>query len=185
MQRVLIMSRVGKYPVEILDGVEVNLQGQLLKTKGPKGELSYNVPKKVKITHDNDNKQLSFEPADESKEARSLWGTCRSIASNMVVGVKDGFKIELQLQGVGYRAQAQGKLLTLFLGYSHDIKMAMPETITVETPTPTEIIVSGVDKQLVGQIAAEIRAFRKPEPYKGKGVRRKGEFVRRKEGKKK
>lgn len=178
------MSRVGKNPVA-LEGVELNLEGQNITVKGPLGELSFKSPKQVKVSHDNDNNTLVFEPVSQSKEARSLWGTVRARVQNMVTGVKDGYKIELELKGVGYRAKLNGKYLDLFLGYSHNIKFAVPESVTIVTPTQTEIIVSGADKQMVGQIAAEIRSFRKPEPYKGKGVHRKGDFVRRKEGKKK
>jgi len=177
------MSKVGKVPVAILEGVSVEISGQTLKFKGAQGELSYVVPKQVTVS--NDNNQLVFAPANDSKEARALWGTSRSQVENMVTGVKDGFKIEMELKGTGYRAKLNGKLLELSLGYSHDIKFAIPADVKIEVPSQTEIIVSGVDKQKVGQIAAEIRSFRPPEPYKGKGVHRKGDFVRRKEGKKK
>ena len=182
MQRVLIMSRAGKYPVAT-KGVQVQVQGQKVTVKGPKGELSFTVPDVVKFSHAND--EFSFEPKNESKEARMQWGTSRRVIGNMIKGVQEGFAITLDLVGVGYRAAAQGNLLNLFLGYSHEIKFAVPAGITVQTPQQTEVIISGADKQLVGQIAAEIRQLRKPEPYKGKGVRRRGEFVRRKEGKKK
>lgn len=176
------MSRVGKLPVATA-GAQVEIAGQLIKIKGPKGELSFDLPKEVNVEFAND--ELVFKPVDDSREARSLWGTARSRVNNMVQGVKEGYKIELELQGTGFRAKANGKILDLFLGYSHDIKFALPQEINVTTPSATEIVVEGADKQLVGQIAAEIRSFRKPEPYKGKGVRRKGEYVRRKEGKKK
>jgi large subunit ribosomal protein L6 len=179
------MSKIGKVPVAILEGVSTEISGQKLKVKGPLGELSYVVPKQVSIAHDNDNNQLVFAPANESKEARALWGTARSHVSNLISGVKDGFKIEMELKGTGYRAKLSGQFLDLSLGYSHDIKFAIPSDVKIEVPSQTEIIVSGVDKQKVGQIAAEIRKFRPPEPYKGKGVHRKGDFVRRKEGKKK
>lgn len=177
------MSKVGKVPVAILDGVSAEISGQALKIKGPQGELSYVVPKQVSVS--NDNNQLVFAPANDSKEARALWGTARSHVNNLINGVKDGFKIEMELKGTGYRAKLNGKFLDLSLGYSHDIKFAIPADVKIEVPSQTEIIVSGVDKQKVGQIAAEIRKFRPPEPYKGKGVHRKGDFVRRKEGKKK
>lgn len=179
------MSKIGKNPVAILEGVTTELSGQNLKVKGPLGELSYKVPKQVNIVHDNDNNQLVFSPANESKEARTFWGTSRSIVQNLVTGVKEGFKIELELKGTGYRAKLNGQFIDLSLGFSHDIKFAVPSDVKVEVPSQTEIIISGVDKQKVGQIAAEIRKFRPPEPYKGKGVHRKGDFVRRKEGKKK
>jgi len=179
------MSKVGKVPVKVLDGVQVELAGQELKIKGAQGELSFSVPKQVNVAYDNDNKEVVFTPANDSKEARALWGTTRSRVQNMVVGAKDGYKIEMELKGTGYRAKLNGKLLELSLGYSHDIKFGIPGDVKIEVPSQTEIIVSGVDKQKVGQIAAEIRSFRPPEPYKGKGVHRKGDFVRRKEGKKK
>lgn len=179
------MSRIGKNPVTLLDGVSAEINGRDIKVKGPLGELSFKLPKLVTVEHDNDNKQLVFAPVDESKEAQALWGTTRSCIDSMVTGVKEGFKIELVLIGTGYRAKVNGNYLDLFLGYSHDIKFAIPKEVKIETPSQTEIIVSGNDKQLVGQIAAEIRSYRKPEPYKGKGVHRKGEFNRRKEGKKK
>lgn len=178
-----IMSKVGKVPVKVLDGVQVELVGQNLKVKGAQGELTFTVPKQVTIA--NDNNELVFAPANDSKEARALWGTSRSHVENMVTGVKDGFKIEMELKGTGYRAKLNGKYLELSLGYSHDIKIGIPADVKIEVPSQTEIIVSGVDKQKVGQFAAEIRSFRPPEPYKGKGVHRKGDFVRRKEGKKK
>lgn len=178
------MSRIGKNPVNV-EGVEVNLQGQKVTVKGPQGELSFDVPKQVNVKHDNDNNNLVFTPANETKEARALWGTSRSVINSMIAGVKEGFKIELELKGVGYKAKVNGKFLDLALGFSHDIKIGIPETLKVITPSATEIIIEGVDKQLVGQFAAEIRSYRKPEPYKGKGVHRKGEYVRRKEGKKK
>jgi len=177
------MSKVGKVPVKIQDGVQVELVGQELKVKGAKGELTFTVPKQVTIA--NDNNELVFAPANDSKEARALWGTSRSRVENMVVGVKDGFKIDMELKGTGYRAKLNGIYLELSLGYSHDIKIAIPTDVKIEVPSQTEINVSGVDKQKVGQFAAEIRSFRPPEPYKGKGVHRKGDFVRRKEGKKK
>ncbi len=179
------MSKVGKNPVAILEGVSAEISGQELKIKGPQGELSFTVPREVNFEHDNDNSQLVFSPANDSKEARALWGTARSHVNNMVQGVKEGFKIELILKGTGYRAKLNGQFVDLSLGYSHDIKFAIPSDLKVEVPSQTEIIISGVDKQKVGQIAAEIRSYRKPEPYKGKGVHRKGDFVRRKEGKKK
>ena len=179
------MSKVGKVPVKVLDGVQVELVGQELKIKGAQGELTFSVPKQVTVVNDNDNKEIVFAPANDSKEARALWGTTRSRVQNMVTGAKEGYKIEMELKGTGYRAKLNGQLLELSLGYSHDIKFGIPKDVKIEVPSQTEIIVSGVDKQKVGQIAAEIRSFRPPEPYKGKGVHRKGDFVRRKEGKKK
>ena len=179
------MSRVGKNPVTLVEGVTAEVNGQTVKVKGPLGELSFEVSKLVSVKHDNDNNQLVFAPVEETKDARALWGTARSRVQNMVTGVKDGYKIELQLVGTGYRAKVNGKFLDLELGFSHNIKIAIPSEAKIETPSQTDIIVSGNDKQLVGQIAAEIRSYRKPEPYKGKGVHRKGEYNRRKEGKKK
>lgn len=179
------MSRVGKNPVSLVDGVTAEINGQTIKVKGPNGELSFEVHRLVTVAHDNDNNTIVFTPVDDSNKARANWGTARSRVQNMVVGVKDGYKIELQLVGTGYRAKVNGNFLDLELGYSHHIKFAIPGEVKIETPSQTEIIVSGNDKQLVGQIAAEIRSYRKPEPYKGKGVHRKGEFNRRKEGKKK
>lgn len=176
------MSRAGKYPLSV-KGAQVNISGQKITVKGPKGELSFNVPEVVEFKHAND--EIVFTPKNQENKTRAQWGTARRIVGNMVKGVTEGFVVNLEMVGTGYRASVQGQLLSLSLGFSHEIKFGLPKTISVKCPTQTEIEVSGADKQLVGQIAAEIRSFRKPEPYKGKGVKRKGEFVRRKEGKKK
>ena len=176
------MSRIGKLPVK-LQGAQAQIQGRKLTIKGPKGELSFNIPEQVAFKQEND--QIVFSPADNSKRARTLWGTARAITNNLVKGVKDGFSLSLELQGVGYRASVQGQILSLTLGFSHEIKIAIPKGLTIACPSQTEISITGADKQMVGQFAAEVRSLRKPEPYKGKGVRRKGEYVRRKEGKKK
>ena len=177
------MSRIANNPVAIPNGVEVSLDGQALRIKGAKGELTAQVHNLVCIG--NDEGFLSFKANDESKNARALAGTFRSLVNNMVQGVSEGFQKELELQGVGYRAQAQGKKLNLSLGFSHPVEYQAPEGIEIETPSQTQVIVKGIDKQLVGQTAAEIRAYRPPEPYKGKGVRYLNEFVKRKEAKKK
>ena len=177
------MSRIANNPVAIPNGVEVFLEGQALRIKGAKGELTAQVHNLVSI--DADEGFLSFKASEESKNARALAGTFRSLVNNMVQGVSEGFQKELELQGVGYRAQAQGKKLNLSLGFSHPVEYQAPEGIEIETPSQTQVIVKGIDKQLVGQTAAEIRAYRPPEPYKGKGVRYLNEFVKRKEAKKK
>ena len=177
------MSRIANNPVAIPNGVEVFLDGQALRIKGAKGELTAQVHNLVSI--DADEGFLSFKASEESKNARALAGTFRSLVNNMVQGVSEGFQKELELQGVGYRAQAQGKKLNLSLGFSHPVEYQAPEGIEIETPSQTQVIVKGIDKQLVGQTAAEIRAYRPPEPYKGKGVRYLNEFVKRKEAKKK
>ena len=177
------MSRIANHPVAIPNGVEVFLDGQALRIKGAKGELTTQVHNSVSI--DADERFLSFKAKEESKNARALAGTFRSLVNNMIRGVSEGFQKELELQGVGYRAQAQGKKLNLSLGFSHPVEYQAPEGIEIETPSQTQVIVKGIDKQLVGQTAAEIRAYRPPEPYKGKGVRYHNEFVKRKEAKKK
>ena len=177
------MSRIANNPVAIPNGVEVFLDGQALRIKGAKGELTAQVHNLVSI--DADEGFLSFKASEESKNARALAGTFRSLVNNMVQGVTEGFQKELELQGVGYRAQAQGKKLNLSLGFSHPVEYEAPEGVEIETPSQTQVIVKGIDKQLVGQTAAEIRAYRPPEPYKGKGVRYLNEFVKRKEAKKK
>jgi large subunit ribosomal protein L6 len=177
------MSRVGKLPVKTA-GAQVNVQGQQITIKGPKGELKTTIHPLVKFTFAND--EIVLTPANDTQEARMQWGTARANVNNMVKGVKEGYTINMEMIGTGYRANTQqAGMISLSLGFSHEIKFALPKTVTVTTPTPTEIVITGADKQLVGQIAAEIRSYRKPEPYKGKGVRRKGEYVRRKEGKKK
>ena len=177
------MSRVGKYPVAIPDGVDVAVSGHEVTVKGKLGELSSMFTSDVDITVADG--QVSVVPRDRGKRARAMWGTSRSIIDNMITGVREGFKVELEIQGVGYRAAIEGQDLVLQLGYSHDIHYSVPEGISVACERPTRIAVSGIDRQRVGQVAAEIRGFRKPEPYKGKGIRYADEWVRRKEGKKK
>lgn len=177
------MSRVAKSPVQLPQGVTVDVAADRVTVEGPKGKLSLAVPGEVEVQRDNG--ALTFTVRSASKSASALAGTVRSLVGNMVAGVSQGFEKHLELQGVGYRAQAQGRKLNLQLGFSHPIDYQLPEGVEVQTATQTQIVVKGVDKQLVGQVAAEIRAFRPPEPYKGKGVRYVGERVRRKEGKKK
>ncbi len=177
------MSRIGNKPVVVPGGVEVKLAGSRVSVKGGKGEMAMDVHPAVTLKQEDN--VLTMVPNDGSKQARALSGTMRSLLNNMVVGVSEGFSKRLQLNGVGYRAKASGKSLNLTLGFSHPIDYALPDGVTVETPSNTEIVVSGADKQKVGQVAAEIRAFRAPEPYKGKGVRYADELVRRKETKKK
>jgi large subunit ribosomal protein L6 len=177
------MSRVGKKPVAIPSGVTASVEGQTVKVKGPKGALSLvlhgDVAAKV------EGSEVKVDPRADTKRARAMWGTYRSLLANVMVGVTKGFERKLDITGVGYRASVQGKNLQVQLGYSHDIVYAIPEGITIAVPKPTEIVVSGIDGQKVGHVAAEIRAFRKPEPYKGKGVKYSDEYVFRKEGKKK
>ncbi|WP_436642034.1 50S ribosomal protein L6 [Microbaculum sp. FT89] len=177
------MSRIGKKPVAVPSGVTAAIAGQSVSAKGPKGELSVVLNDEVAVEMTDDG--IKVEPRDDSKDARSKWGLSRTLVSNIIVGVSEGFKRELEIQGVGYRAQVQGNKLQLALGFSHDVNYPIPDGISIECPKPTEIVVSGIDKQRVGQVAAEIRRFRPPEPYKGKGVRYKDEYVFRKEGKKK
>jgi len=177
------MSRVAKNPVAIPRGVEVRLDDGVVTTKGPKGELSFRLPELVEVAQ-NDG-QLTFAGRADEGNAWALAGTTRSLVSNMVTGVSTGFERRLTIVGVGYRAQAKGRELQLSLGFSHPVNHALPEGITAETPTQTEIVIRGADKQKVGQVAAEIRAYRPPEPYKGKGVRYSDEHVVRKQAKKK
>lgn len=177
------MSRIAKKPIEIPSGVTVSIDGNVFKAKGPKGELSLNLDDSVSLEQ-KDN-VLNFKPVDESKSSVALTGTMRSLANNIVVGVSEGFSKKLNLVGVGYRGQAKGKVLSLSLGFSHPVDYPVPEGITIETPSQTEIVVSGCDKQKVGQVSSEIRAFRPPEPYKGKGVKYADEHIIRKEAKKK
>ncbi|HWV42990.1 50S ribosomal protein L6 [Pseudorhodoplanes sp.] len=177
------MSRVGKKPVSVPSGVTANVSGQTINVKGPKGALSLVVDERVVVAMDKG--EIKVDPKDESKEARALWGTTRANLNNIMTGVTKGFERRLEITGVGYRAAVQGKNLQLALGYSHDVLYPIPEGIAVATPKPTEIVVSGIDKKKVGQVASEIRAYRPPEPYKGKGVRYADEFIFRKEGKKK
>jgi large subunit ribosomal protein L6 len=177
------MSRVAKNPIVVPKGVEINLAGSQLNVKGPKGQLSYSVNPLVKVTHADG--QLRFERTAEHGQARAVSGTTRALVNNMVTGVTKGFEKKLTIIGVGFRAAVQGKKLNLTLGYSHPIVFPIPEGITVEAPDQTNLVVRGADKQLVGQVAAEIRDFRPPEPYKGKGVRYTDEVVVKKEAKKK
>ena len=178
------MSRIGKKPVELPSGVTASVSGQTIEVKGPKGTRSFKATDDVTITVDGN--VVTVEPRGKSKRARQEWGMSRTMVANLATGVSTGFKKELELSGVGYRAQMQGdKLLKLSLGYSHDVNFEVPEGITVTSPKQTEITVEGIDEQLVGQVAANIREWRKPEPYKGKGIKYKGEYIFRKEGKKK
>lgn len=177
------MSRIANNPVQIPKGVEVKIGRSSVDAKGPKGELGIPLHPLVEVSEEDGS--LKFKPVDASKNADALAGTTRALANNLVIGVSDGFEKRLEIQGVGYRAQAQGSKLNLTLGFSHPVVFEVPKGITVETPTQTEIIVKGASKQQVGQIAAEIRAFRPPEPYKGKGVRYLNEYVVRKAAKKK
>ena len=177
------MSRIANAPVSLPSGVEVTLDGQLVKVKGSKGELQWNVHELVTVKQEDAAIKVSAN--DSSKQAVALAGTTRALVNNMVTGVTNGFEKKLTIIGVGYRAQAQGQKLNLTLGFSHPVVYEVPEGIKVETPSNTEIVVSGIDKQKVGQVAAEIRAYRKPEPYKGKGVRYADEYVLRKQAKKK
>lgn len=177
------MSRVAKKPITLPSGVEVSVTGQTVTVKGKNGALKVDLHPRVEMT--NENKVLNFAPRDGSMEADALAGTFRALVNNMVTGVTAGFVRKLDLVGVGYRAQAQGKTLNLTLGYSHPVTYAVPEGITIETPSQTEILVKGMDRQRVGQVAADIRAFRPPEPYKGKGVKYSDEVIVRKEAKKK
>jgi large subunit ribosomal protein L6 len=177
------MSRVAKYPVELPDGVNVTLNASGITVKGGKGDLSMPLHASVEVVQDNG--QLTFKAREGVKGAGMMAGTTRSLVANMVKGVSSGFERKLELVGVGYRAKADGNLLNLTLGYSHPINFALPEGVSVETPTQTEILLKSMDKQLLGQVAATIRGYRPPEPYKGKGVRYSDEVVRRKEAKKK
>ncbi|WP_457646351.1 50S ribosomal protein L6 [Profundibacter sp.] len=177
------MSRIGKKPVDLPSGVSASLSGQTIEVKGPKGTLSFTATDDVTITIDGET--VSVTPRGSSKRARQQWGMSRTMVANLVTGVTTGFKKELELNGIGYRAQLQGNTLKLTLGLSHDVDFAIPSDVTVTVPKQTEIIVEGIDPQRVGQVAAEIRAWRKPEPYKGKGIKYKDEYIFRKEGKKK
>ena len=177
------MSRVGKNPVPVPDGVEVTIDGGAVTVSGKLGRLDARITSEVSAVLDDG--RVVVTPQGEGKRARQVWGLTRSIINNMVVGVSQGFHKDLQIEGVGYRAAVQGRTLTLDLGYSHKVNYPIPEGIEVTCERPTAIRVAGADRQAVGQVAAEIRAFRKPEPYKGKGIRYVGEYVRRKEGKKK
>ena len=178
------MSRIGKKPVPVPAGVTATLEGQTLSVKGPKGTLSMSLLDELVRTSVEDG-QISIQPVNDSQRSRAAWGMQRTNVSNLVTGVTEGFTKVLEITGVGYRAAAQGKNLRLQLGYSHDVNYAIPEGIDVKTPDPNTVEISGIDKQKVGQVAAEIRRWRKPEPYKGKGIKYRGEFIFRKEGKKK
>ena len=177
------MSRVGKKPVAIPSGVTANVEGQTVKVKGPKGALQVVLHGDVGATMDKG--EITITPRGETKRARAMWGTYRALVANLMTGVTKGFEQKLEITGVGYRAAVQGKNLQLQLGYSHDVAYAIPDGIAIVTPKPTEIVITGIDRQKVGQVAAEIRDYRPPEPYKGKGVRHAGEYIFRKEGKKK
>lgn len=177
------MSRIGKLPIAVGSGVEVRLNGRALTLKGPKGELSLTAVEDVTLSQGDEG--IEVKPVDESKRARAMWGMTRALIANMMTGVTEGFNKTLELEGVGYRAQMQGSNLKLALGFSHDVVYEPPQGIQIQAPKPTEVVITGADKQQVGQVAAEIRGYRPPEPYKGKGVRYQGEYVRRKEGKKK
>ena len=177
------MSRIGKKPVALPSGVTANVDGQTVTVKGPKGELAVTVVDECTVAMGDDG--IEVNPRGQDKRSRSMWGMSRTLVNNIVVGVSDGFEKKLELNGVGYRAQAQGSKLTLALGYSNDVIYDVPNDVSVATPKPTEIVLSGIDKQKVGQVAAEIRKFRSPEPYKGKGIKYADEYIFRKEGKKK
>ncbi|MEX0309373.1 MAG: 50S ribosomal protein L6 [Tateyamaria sp.] len=177
------MSRIGKKPVDLPSGVSATLSGQTIEVKGPKGTRSFTATDDVTLKVEDN--VVTIEPRGKSKRARQQWGMSRTQVQNCVTGVTEGFKKELEIQGVGYRAQMQGNTLKLNLGLSHDVDFVAPEGVTVSAPKQTEIVVEGIDQQQVGEVAAKIREWRKPEPYKGKGIRYKGEFIFRKEGKKK
>jgi large subunit ribosomal protein L6 len=177
------MSRIGKRAVAVPSGITANVEGQTVKVKGPKGALSAVLPDDVAVKLESG--QIKVDPRNETKRARSQWGTSRTLVANLIAGVTKGFEERLEISGVGYRAAVQGKNLQLALGYSHDVIYPIPEGITIATPRPVEIVISGVDRQKVGQVAAEIRDYRPPEPYKGKGIKYADERIFRKEGKKK
>jgi large subunit ribosomal protein L6 len=177
------MSRIGKVPVAIPAGVTAEIANGILSVKGPKGTLTLTMRSEISYTVEDG--KILVKPANDSKAARSFWGMQRTLVNNLVTGVTDGYTKVLEITGVGYRANAQGKNLKLQLGYSHDVDFAVPEGIEVKTPDNTTVEITGIDKQKVGQVAAEIRRWRKPEPYKGKGIKYRGEYIFRKEGKKK
>ncbi|WP_421723952.1 50S ribosomal protein L6 [Bauldia sp.] len=177
------MSRIGKKPIEVPKDVTASIDGQTVSVKGPKGELAFVATDDVTLAMDEG--QITVAPRDETKKSRAAWGMSRTMVANLVEGVTKGFERKLEINGVGYRAAIQGSNLQLNVGYSHDVLFPIPDGIKIATPKPTEIVVSGIDKQRVGQIAAEIRQFRKPEPYKGKGIKYAEEHIHRKEGKKK
>ena len=177
------MSRIGKRPVALPGGVTANIEGAILSVKGPKGTLT--MPLADDISYEMQDGAIAVKPANDTKRARAFWGMQRTLVQNLVTGVTDGFTKTLEITGVGYRANMAGKTLKLQLGYSHDVEFAVPEGIEIKTPDQTTVEITGTDKQKVGQVAAEIRRWRKPEPYKGKGIKYRGEFIFRKEGKKK
>jgi large subunit ribosomal protein L6 len=177
------MSRIGNKAVAVPSGVTASVEGQTVKMKGPKGALQVVLPDDVSVSMDKGTVKVA--PRFETKRARSLWGTSRTLVANLVTGVTKGYEEKLEINGVGFRAAVQGKQLNLQLGFSHDVNYPIPQGITIATPKPTEIVVTGTDKQQVGQVAAELRSYRPPEPYKGKGVKYVDEYVFRKEGKKK
>ena len=177
------MSRVGKHPVQIPSGVTVTVSGQQVTAKGKLGQLETVLTNDVELSHEGE--QVTVRPRDTSIRSRMMWGTARTVIQNIVTGVESGFSRKLEINGVGYRAQVQGNALVLQLGYSHEVRYPVPDGIKLETPDPTHITVHGADKQKVGQVAAEIRRFRPPEPYKGKGIKYEDEVILRKEGKKK
>jgi large subunit ribosomal protein L6 len=177
------MSRIGKKPVAIPSGVTATIEGGLVSVKGPKGTLA--IPTVDEVTYSLEDGAISVQPANPTKRSRSFWGMQRTLIQNLITGVTDGYTKVLEITGVGYRANSQGKVLKLQLGYSHDVDFAIPDGIEIKTPDNTTVEISGMDKQQVGQVAAEIRRWRKPEPYKGKGIKYRGEYIFRKEGKKK
>jgi len=177
------MSRIGIRAVKVPAGVTASVEGQTVKVKGPKGAMELTLLDDVSVKMQDGT--IKVDPRDLSKRSRQVWGTARTLVANLVTGVSTGFEKKLEINGVGYRAAVQGKNLNLQLGFSHDVTYAIPQGVTVATPKPTEIVITGTDKQLVGQVAAEIRAWRPPEPYKGKGVKYADEYIFRKEGKKK
>jgi large subunit ribosomal protein L6 len=177
------MSRIGKRPVPLPSGVSATTEGKILSVKGPKGTLQLTM--RDEIVYDIADDGITVKPGNETKQARAFWGMHRTLVQNLVTGVSEGFTKVLEINGVGYRAAAQGKKLNMKLGYSHDVDIDIPDGIDVKTPDPTTVEISGIDRQKVGQIAAEIRRWRKPEPYKGKGIKYRGEYIFRKEGKKK
>jgi large subunit ribosomal protein L6 len=177
------MSRIGKKPVPVPAGVTASIEGRTLNVKGPKGTLALQLRDEISYTVEGDG--ITVKPANDTKQARAFWGMQRTMVQNLITGVTEGFSKKLLITGVGYRAAAQGKVLKLQLGYSHDVNFDIPEGIDIKTPDQTTVEISGIDKQKVGQVAAEIRRWRKPEPYKGKGIKYDGEFIFRKEGKKK
>lgn len=177
------MSRVGQSPVSVPDGVTVDIAGSFVTAKGKLGELSVNLVDDIELTREEN--QLIVKPRGNSKQARTMWGTTRSLLQNIVTGVGEGFTIKLEIVGVGYRAAVEGKDLVLQLGFSHEVRFPIPDGITIACERPTLVAISGADRQKVGQVAANIRSYRKPEPYKGKGIKYEDEFILRKEGKKK